>query len=91
MAGGVEVIPTVIVLGFILGRWPWVALAVAAVGWPVLLLVTGTLELSADFGGQAILAALLASVNAGVGILAHQALLWSVRLVRRRLAVIRNH
>lgn len=83
-------IPTVIVLGFILGRWPKSALAVAAVGWPVLLLVTGPLEPSADFLGQAILAAFLASANAGAGILAHQALLWSVRLVRRRLAVLRS-
>ncbi len=84
-------IPTVIVLGLILGRWPKFALTVAAVGWPVLLLVAGPLELSADFVGQAILAALLASANAGVGILAHQTLLWSVHLVHRRLAVIRNH
>jgi len=82
------VIPTVIALGFVLGRWPKLALAVAASGWPVLLLVTGTLDQSSDSAGQAILAAFWASANAGVGILAHQALLWSVRLVRRRLAVV---
>ena len=60
-------IPTMILLGLVLGRWPRVAIATAAVGWPVLLVVDG-------FGFEAVLlgAAIVAAVNAAVGVLVHQ-------------------
>lgn len=79
-------IPAMIGLGLTLGRWPRTTLVVAAIGWPVLLFVTGPLQSSSNPVGSTILAALLAVANAGVGVLVHQAILWSVRLLRRRTA-----
>jgi hypothetical protein len=72
-------IPTMILLGLIFGRWWRPALATAAVGWPLVLVATNVI----DFAESGILAsaALLAVANAGVGVLAHQACL---RVYRRR-------
>lgn len=72
-------IPTMMVLGLVLGRWWHLALATAAVGWPLLLLAGGVVE-----PGVALLgAALLAVANAGVGVLLHQAVLQGYRRLRR--------
>ena len=75
-------IPTMILLGLVLGRWWWVAPAVAAVCWPALLLATDVVPLDATL----LAAALLAAVNAGVGMLAHQAGLPAYRHLRHRPA-----
>jgi len=37
-------IPTMMLFGVVLGRWPWAALVAAAVGWPALLVVTHVME-----------------------------------------------
>jgi len=71
-------IPTMILVGLITGRWWRLALIAAAIFWPVLLLVDGVMGLSAGL----LAAALLGAVNAAVGVAVHQALLWLVRRVR---------
>jgi|HigsolmetaAR201D_1030396.scaffolds.fasta_scaffold38611_1 hypothetical protein len=70
-------IPVLILLGLVLGRRWWLSLVVAAVGWPVLLVATDTATASA-----LPVASLLAVLNAGVGVLVHQAVLRAVRRVR---------
>lgn len=73
-------IPTMILLGLILGRWWWVALASAAIAWPLLLVATDVMGLEPGLMG----AAGLAVANAGVGVLAHQGALRGYRHLRRR-------
>ena len=68
-------IPTLIILGLVFGHWWRTTLVVAAVGWPLLLIVTGV-ESGLDF---ALGAAALAMANAAVGILVYQALWLLVR------------
>jgi hypothetical protein len=77
-------IPTMILLGLILGRWWWPALGTAAAGWPLLLLATDVI----DFDEPAILAgaAALAVANAGVGVLTHQGCLHAYGHLRHRKA-----
>lgn len=70
-------IPTLILFGLIFGRWWRLSLVVAAVGWPALL-VAGDI-MYADVG--LVVAAGLAIVNTEVGVLIHQGLLQTVRLV----------
>jgi hypothetical protein len=62
-------IPTMILLGLVLGRWWKVALVAAAIGWPVLLLATGT-----DAPADLVTGAALGVANACVGVLAVQLL-----------------
>ena len=75
-------IPTMILLGLILGRWWRPALATAAIGWPLLLVTTNVIAF--DDVGMLVGAALLAVANAGVGVLAHQGCLRTYRYQRRR-------
>lgn len=70
-------IPTLIVGGLVLGRWWRTALAAGVVFWVMWLLASSTLELAAVPG-----AAGLALVNTGVGVLAHQAALQTLRRIR---------
>ena len=63
-------IPTMILLGLVLGRWWRLALITAAVGWPVLLLAGGT-----DAPVDLMRGAALGVINACVGVLAGQILL----------------
>jgi hypothetical protein len=75
-------IPTMILLGLVLGRWWWPALGTAAVAWPVLLVTSNVIDLNeADMLAGA---AVLAVANAGVGVLAHQACLHAYRRLRDR-------
>jgi hypothetical protein len=74
-------IPTMILFGLILGRWWWLALPLAAAGWPILLLVTDTIG-----AGQIPLAALLGLLNAAVGVVVLQAVLWVLRVRRHSTA-----
>ncbi len=71
-------IPTMIVVGVVLGRWWKVALAVAALGWPLLLVATGLMDVEPGL----LAASALAVVNAGVGVLAHQGVLHLYRSSR---------
>jgi hypothetical protein len=76
------VIPTMILLGVVLGRWWRLALVVSALGWPILLVATDAMSLEPRLVGAAALAAL----NTGVGVLIHQGALRAYRRGRRALA-----
>ena len=66
-------IPTMIVLGFALGRWWRTALIAAAVVWPALLLGGGGLDGSPlDRLGMLVAGGLLAAANAAGGGAGHQ-------------------
>ncbi len=71
-------IPTMMVVGVVLGRWWKIALAVAALGWPMLLVATGLMDVEPGL----LAASALAVVNAGVGVLAHQGALHLYRSSR---------
>ena len=72
-------IPTMIVLGFALGRWWRTALIAAAVVWPALLLGGGGLDGSPlDRLGMLVAGGLLAAANAAVGVAAHQVVRFTV-------------
>ncbi len=73
-------IPTMILLGLVLGRWPRIAIAIAAVGWPVLLVVDDGI----GFDSVLLEAAVVAAVNAAVGVLVHQGGLHLYRHFRGR-------
>jgi hypothetical protein len=70
-------IPTLILVGLIFGRWWQIAIPLAAVGWAVLLIVTGV-----DSGFVfALGAAAIAMPNVALGVLVHRALWQLVRCV----------
>ena len=73
-------IPTLILFGLVFGRWWRPALAVAAVGWPAVLVAGDVMELEVGLLG----AAGLAVLNTGVGVLVHQAIRRAVRRWRDR-------
>ena len=73
-------IPTLILFGLVLGRWWRLALAVAAVGWPAVLVAGGVMESDVGLVG----AAGLAVLNTGVGVLVHHAVGRAVRSMRAR-------
>ena len=75
-------IPTMIVFGLVFGRWWRLSLAVAAVGWPLLLVASDVMDLEAGLLG----AAALAVINTGAGVLVHQGALHIVRRYRRQHA-----
>ncbi len=75
-------IPTLILIGAVFGRWWRVTLLVSAVGWPVLLVATGTMSIRPALVGVAGLAVL----NAGAGVLLHQGILRGGRPLRRAMA-----
>jgi hypothetical protein len=80
------VIPTLILIGAVFGRWWRVTLLVSAVGWPVLLVVTGAMGIGPALAGVAGLAVL----NAGAGVLLYQGILRGGRKLRRAAAARRN-
>ena len=86
-------IPMMIVLGLVLGRWWKTAIVVGAVLWPLLLWRAGiydqlsdpTITVGGGWLGLTLGAALLGAANAGVGAAVHQAVLAVVRRVRSAL------
>ena len=73
-------IPTLLLLGLALGRWPRIALGAAVVMWPLLLVASDAATLTNAgtlLGGVA-----LAVVNTGIGVLVHQACLRTWRHAR---------
>ena len=74
-------IPTMILLGLVLGRWWWAALVAALIGWPTLLLVTDIIGPS-----EIPVAALLALLNAAVGVAVAQVALRIYRGLGHRSA-----
>lgn len=75
-------IPTMILLGLVLGRWWRVALVTSALGWPILLVATDAM----NFEPGLLASTGLAVLNTGAGVLIHQGVLWTYRQVRRALA-----
>ena len=73
-------IPTMILVGLLLGRTWWLALSAAAVLWGILLLTTGATRLDANLAAGIGLAA----ANAAVGVLIHQFVLHVTRQLIRR-------
>ncbi len=73
-------IPTLILFGLVFGRWWRISLMIAAVAWPALLVTTDVMSVEVGLLG----AAGLATINTGLGVLVHQGILRSVRLLRRR-------
>jgi hypothetical protein len=81
------VIPTLLLVGLILGRWWRVVIPVAAAGWAALLIATGV-----DSGvGFALSAAALGAVNVAVGVAVHQGLRSSVRAVSHQPRASNQH
>jgi hypothetical protein len=75
-------IPNLILLGLIFGRWWQPVLVIAAVGWPLLLVSESVIDLSEPT--MLLGAALFGVANAGVGVLAHPACLRVYRGLRHR-------
>jgi hypothetical protein len=76
------VIPTLLLVGLLLGRWWRFVIPAAALGWAVLLVATGV-----DSGlSFAVAATALGAINTVVGVLAYQALAFAVRSLRARVA-----
>jgi hypothetical protein len=67
------VIPVLLIFGLLCGRWSLIA--VAAVAWPLLLLVDGTCPL-----GCAPAAAAFAAANTAVGVVVHKLAVWPLKL-----------
>lgn len=72
-------IPTMILVGLVLGRWWWQALVGSALAWPTLLLLEGVI-----IQEEVLAAAGLGALNAAVGVLVHQLVLRGVRALRAR-------
>ena len=79
-------IPTLIMVGAVFGRWWRVTLLASAVGWPVLLVVTGAMSIGPALAG----AAGLAVLNSGAGVLIYQGILRGGRKLRRARASRRS-
>ncbi len=77
---GGSMIPTMILFRALFGRWPGAALVAAAIAWPILLVVTGVM----DVEGGLLAAAGLSAANAVVGVVVHQGTLFGVRRLRRQ-------
>jgi len=73
-------IPTVILVGIILGRWWRTALLVAVIGWPLLVVAS----VGASSAWDLVTAAGFALVNVVVGVLLHQVGAALVRRLRPR-------
>ncbi len=74
-------VPTMILFGVVLGRWWRTCLILAAVAWPALVLADGSIGPS-EFPG----AARIGVLNAAVGALLVQGVLWLVRTTGSRPA-----
>ena len=68
-------IPTLLLVGLVLGRWWRGVIPAAAIGWAVLLLATGV-DSGLPFAAAA---ALLGAINAAVGVVVFQAARLSFR------------
>lgn len=75
-----EVIPTLLLVGFVLGRWWWIVVPFAAVAWPALLIAIG-IDSGLTF---AIEAGFLALANTAVGVAVFQAIRGLVYVATKR-------
>ncbi len=74
-------IPGLILFGAVFGRWWRVTLLTAAVGWPVLLVLTGAMRVEPALLG----ASGLAVLNTGAGVQIHRGILGAGRTLRRAI------
>jgi hypothetical protein len=72
------VIPTLILLGLVVGRWWRLAMIIGTAGWPAVLLAGGVVRTRPEL----LAATVLAVINTGVGVLLCQSGLRVVRLLR---------
>lgn len=72
-------IPTLIIFGLVFGRWWRVTLVAAAIGWPLLLVASGTGATGLELFG----AAGLALANTLVGVAVHRFVRWTAGRLRR--------
>lgn len=79
-------IPSLILLGLVLGRWWRLAVVAAAVSWPVLLVAADVMTVQIEL----VAAAGLAAANTGVGALVHHGVAWVFRRLRARHAAART-
>lgn len=79
-------IPTVILLGLVLGRWPAAAIVSALIGWPAVLAVSGAMHVEPALVG----AAGLAVANVVLGILVHQMCMGAVRRLHHQPSPARS-
>lgn len=81
-------IPTMVLVGLLLGRWWRTAITVGTLGWPFLLLASGTIV----SGGEFLAAAALGFLNTLVGVALHQGLLFLLGALQgRRDTPLRHH
>jgi hypothetical protein len=74
------VIPTLLLVGLVSGKWWRISVPAATIGWAVLLLVDGAVSDLSHFLG----AALFGFVNVTVGVLVFQGVRLAVLRVKRR-------
>jgi hypothetical protein len=75
------VIPTMLLVGLVFGRWWWLTIPLGTLAWVVLLIVTGVGS-GIPF---ALGAAAFGAANVIVGVLAYQGIAWLIRgFVRTR-------
>lgn len=72
-------IPILILFGLIFGRWWRSSIAVAAVGWPAVLVASDVMSVEPGLFG----ASALAVANTAVGVVVHQGIMRVIRMVRR--------
>jgi hypothetical protein len=72
------VIPVLLFLGVVLGRWWRTAIIASALGWPALLVATDVMDIEPVL----LAASALAAGNVGVGLLLHHTVAWAWRTIR---------
>lgn len=78
-------IPTLILLGVLFGRWWRFAIAAAAIGWPLALVVTGVMGIEWGLAG----ASMLAIANTLAGVVVYQAGAWAIGRLRGKRVALR--
>ena len=79
-------IPTLILIGAVFGRWWRITLAVSAVGWPMLLVATGAMSVGPALAG----AGIEYREASGAGVLIHQGILRGGRKLWRAMTAGRR-
>ena len=73
-------VPSLILFGMLFGHWWRSVIPTATVGWPLLLVATGT----TTFGTGLLIGAGLAFLNTSVGVVINRGVVWMGRRVQRR-------
>lgn len=84
-------IPSMIFLGLVFGRWWRSTLIAVAICWPIMLATSGVVEgPPIEQAGTLLAGSLLALANAAVGVAVHQAFLFAARGVIRMTSLLRR-